>query len=109
MRVLEKIIVASDFSEAPGARDRADGPKSGQEFYEELLLPSFEAAVASNRTLLIDLDGVWGYASSFISGSFGVLAKKFGSEVVKKTLTFKSQDDATLLRTIEEEIRKEGK
>jgi hypothetical protein len=60
------IVIATDFSDAPGARYRADGPKSGEEFLEDLLRPKFKAALAAGGLLLVDLDGTWGYASSFI-------------------------------------------
>ena len=46
-----KIKVASDFSNAPGARSRGNGPKSGEEFYESLLLPMFDKAVETDSVL----------------------------------------------------------
>jgi hypothetical protein len=105
----QKIVIASDFSDAPGARDRRDGPKSGQEFYEDLLRPKFVAAREAGGVLLVDLDGTWGYASSFVSGSFGALAREFGAEEVDKHLALKSGEDSILLEKIHAEIHSEGK
>jgi len=35
------INISTDFTDAPGARNKKDGPKSGEEFYEDLLRPKF--------------------------------------------------------------------
>jgi hypothetical protein len=105
----QRISVATDFSDAPGARYRTDGPKSAEEFYEELLRPRFLAAKQAHAVLLVDLDGTWGYASSFISGAFGRLARDFGRQDVEKHLALKFDEDALLLEKINEEIRSEGK
>src|SRR5262249_15488736 len=102
------IVIAADFSDAPGARYKTDGPKSGEEFLEELLRPKFEAARAAGGLLLVDLDGTWGYASSFISGAFGALAHEFGAKIVNEHLRFKSDEDPLLLETIASEINSEG-
>lgn len=90
MEIKDTIVIAKDFKDNPGARERADGPNSGQEFLEEILLPRFNQAVENNYILLIDLDGVWGYPSSFISGSFGKLSMERGAELLLKHLKFKS-------------------
>jgi hypothetical protein len=105
---MEKIIinVAADFTDAPGARDRGDGPYSGEQFFEEILEPKFIQAQAENRGVFINLDGTWGYASSFISGAFTRLADKFGSVTVLKLLDFQSNDDPSLPEKIATEVKK---
>jgi|APLak6261672214_1056088.scaffolds.fasta_scaffold02019_2 hypothetical protein len=103
---MEKLVIkiAKEFTDAPGARYRTDGDKSGEEFYEELLKPTFKEAVSQQVTLLVDMDDTWGYASSFISGSFGRLSHEFGRDIVKQYLKIKSDDDKTLIDLIENEI-----
>jgi len=108
MNVVQRIVVSSDFSDAPGARYRSDGPKSGQEFLEDLLRPKFLLAEELQGLLHVDLDGTWGYASSFISGSFGALAKEFSARRTRHRLVFKSDEDSILLEKIEKEIETEG-
>ena len=44
--------------------------------------------------LEIDLDGVWGYPSSFVSGSFGKLSVKYDSKTVLKYIQFKSDESS---------------
>lgn len=90
MEIKDTIVIATEFKDNPGARERADGPNSGQEFLEDILLPRFNKAVENDYILLIDLDGVWGYPSSFISGSFGKLSMDYGAELLLKHLEFKS-------------------
>jgi hypothetical protein len=98
------INVEKDFTDAPGARYRLDGPKSGQEFLEDLLEPRFLEAVKSGGKLLVDLDGTWGYASSFISATFGALSQKYGASKVNQHLALKSDEDSILLEKVMSEI-----
>ncbi len=102
-----KITISSEFTDAPGARYITDGPKSGEEFYNELLRPRFLEAKEKNGKLLVDLDNTWGYASSFISGSFGRLSREFGQTDAIKHLDLKSEDDPLLKTKILDEIKKQ--
>ena len=81
-----KIKISNDFSEFPGARYFTDGPNSGQEFYEKCLKPSFESALERQSKIEVNLDDTAGYASSFLSESFGRLAHDFGVEKVLNNL-----------------------
>ncbi len=105
----EQIIISTDFTDAPGARFRVDGDKSGEEFYEELLEPKFLKAKEIGGKLFIDLDNTWGYASSFISGSFGLLSARHGAEQALKHLKFKSDDEPLLIKKINDEIEHPNK
>ena len=69
-----KIKVAEDFSPTPAGRYLADGPFSGEAFRERLLKPS----LARHGTVTVDLDGVRGYASSFLEEAFGGLVAEGG-------------------------------
>lgn len=100
MQIVNKIKISTDFTETPGARFREDGEFSAQEFLEDILLAKFEEAVNKNGLLEVDLDDVWGYASSFISGSFGKLSKDKGKDLVLKHITWKSNDDPLLIDKI---------
>jgi len=92
MEIKDVLNIASEFSDSPGARYRVDGDFSGEEFLE-LLKPRFEKAVKNGYCLLIDLDGIMGLPSSFVSGSFGLLSKEFGPQVVLNHLRFKSEEN----------------
>ena len=98
------ITIRTDFSDSPGARYRKDGPHSGEEFFEKLLKPKFEEAIANKVKLVIDLDGVWGYPSSFVSGSFGKLSLEMGKNEVLSTIVFISNESDTRKSRIMAEI-----
>ncbi len=99
------INVATEFSDAPGARYTSDGPKSGEEFYRDFLLPRFQEALQRPTKLVIILDGVWGFASSFLSESFGELSKEFGPEVVLENMELVSEEEPMLIEYITRIVR----
>jgi hypothetical protein len=109
MEIKDKISISKDFSDSPGARYRSDGPNSAQQFLEEHLLTKFEKAVEGNYILEIDLDGVMGYPSSFISGSFGKLSILKGSKMILKHIQFISLESNTRLDAFINEINKPKK
>jgi hypothetical protein len=93
------INVAKDFSTTPGARYRSDGPFSGEEFRERLLKPLFEDS-SDNSKIRIVLDGVEGYATSFLEEAFGGLAREFGKQRVLDRLEFVSGEDSEAISEI---------
>lgn len=104
MNTVERINIAEDFTIHPGPRYEADGEFSGERFLKELLRPKFEQAVQQQGVLLIDLDRVYGYPSSFVSGSFGLLSIEKGASTVLKHIKFKSEDNNLRLERIKKEI-----
>ncbi|MFA6414860.1 MAG: DUF4325 domain-containing protein [Candidatus Paceibacterota bacterium] len=106
MEIADKIIIAKDFADNLGARYRKDGENSGQQFLEEILQAKFEKAAKGNYILFIDLDKVWGYPSSFVSGSFGKLSTTHGgADVLLKHIQFKSDENPIRLEKILNEIK----
>ena len=105
MDIKEKIVIANDFTDHPGARYRSDGDFSGQEFLEDILIPKFNKAVNEEYIILIDLDKVFGYPSSFVSGSFGKLSLEKGSDLLLKHINFKSDENPLRLEKIINEIK----
>ena len=97
-----EISIAKNFSIYPGARYRTDGENSGQEFYEEKLRPILTKIWEINNThIILDFDGTFGYASSFISEVFISVVRDFkDKKKIKKILKFKSNDDPLLVDAI---------
>ncbi|HNQ69392.1 MAG TPA: DUF4325 domain-containing protein [Bacteroidales bacterium] len=94
MEIKDTLIIAKEFTKTPGARYLKDGSKySGETFLKDFLKPRFEKAVAGNYILKIVLDGVMGYPSSFVSGSFGKLSLEKSSALVLKHIIFESDDN----------------
>lgn len=85
------ISIARDFSPYPGGRIPADGPHSGEEFRDTFLLPIFK----DEKKVQIDLDGVWGYGSSFLEEAFGGLVRKgIPKERILNQITFNSSKES---------------
>lgn len=71
-----KLSIADKFSRYPGPRYRKDGPFSGEQFRQEQLIPAIREAIQSNERLVVVLDGVAGYGSSFLEEAFGGLVRE---------------------------------
>lgn len=94
--------VAAEFSRFPGGRLRKHGPKSGEEFRDDILLPKLRDC----EKLTVDLTGAVGYAASFLDESFGELGKRFGLAEVRKRLTLVAKDDPVLVEVIWEKVKR---
>jgi hypothetical protein len=89
-----RISVRSDFSPYPGGRFRADGDFSGEEFREQVLLPALRDALNKGSRVEVLLDGVAGYASSFLEEAFGgtVRAGVAPFPILEDTLVVRADD-----------------
>lgn len=87
-------IKVLDFTENPGPRYiRQDKPgdfTSGEAFYLQKLNSAFAEAFLNNKKLILELDGVAGYPSSFLDEALGELVHDFGLENVSKFLEFET-------------------
>ncbi len=114
MSVKDKIRVSKDFHDKPGGRDKLEGENNGEDFLIRLLYPKFVKAIIYDYVLEVDLSNIYGYPSSFISGSFGSLSYRLGQQMgreqavslIKKHLRIVSEDNPLrakeTLREIEE-------
>ncbi len=66
-----KTIYIKDFSKFPGPRYASLGEYSGEVFRDQYLIPALKEG-----DIAVDLDGVFGYGSSFLEEAFGGLARK---------------------------------
>lgn len=78
------IKVATDFTDIPGARYESQGPNSGEQFRNDILYPKFIAAQDANEELTVDLDGGYGYGSSFLEEAFGGLVRMLSEKKYSK-------------------------
>jgi hypothetical protein len=97
---IETLIIAKEFTSAPGARNIDEGTYSGEEFLRQLLKPLFDKALEEDFTILVDLDNTEGYATSFLEEAFGGLSRIYGSQKVLDHLEFKSEDEPLLIDEI---------
>ncbi|MDH0901409.1 STAS-like domain-containing protein [Comamonas aquatica] len=65
------LSIARQFSMYPGGRFKRISEYSGEEFRDKLLIP----ALNEDGKVIVDLDGVVGYGSSFLEEVFGGLVR----------------------------------
>lgn len=87
------IKISKDYTKYPGARYYEDGNFSGEDFFAKMLNPLFESTLGNKEKLTVDLDGTTGYASSFLSEAFGLLAEKYGVQTVLENLNIISNEE----------------
>lgn len=86
-------INVKDFSTSPGPRYVKQGEYSGELFYHQILNSAFLQGYNEDKDVIINLDGVDGYMSSFLDEAFGNLVFDFGIEEVQKRLKFISFEE----------------
>jgi len=85
-----------------------DGASAGQRFYSDLLRPEFEKAKKGEERLLINLNGLREWPSSFVKATFGKLAREYGSKKVLNYLEFESRDNPVRIEKVKYIIRTSG-
>jgi hypothetical protein len=96
------INVQQDFSKYPAGRLRQDGDYSAEEFRENILAPSLRDEVIDK--VILELDGVAGYSSSFLEEAFGGLVRSgVSKETLSKKLILESKD-STIISEINQYI-----
>lgn len=100
-----RINICKDFSETPGARYISEGKYSGEEFRNKLLYPKYLEARTKSEELVIELDGGYGYPTSFLEEAFGGLARIEKKDEILKTLVFISDDEPSLIEEIQDYIK----
>lgn len=99
------IIKICDFTITPGGRYRRHGEYSGEEYRESILIPAYIKAKTNNECLYVDLDGTYGYPSSFLEEAFGGLARAFPYDDLLKRIKFISYEDPEEINRIKKYIQ----
>lgn len=69
------INIARDYTKMPGGRHIKEGPFSGEHFRETILKPKYLESQKTGEGLTVNLDGGFGYATSFLEEAFGGLVR----------------------------------
>lgn len=81
------------YTKFPGGRFDRLGPYSGEDFREKVLRDFFK----SGKSIEIDATGVvTSFSPSFLDEAFGALAKEYGLEKFKNTVSLFSEDNPSL-------------
>jgi hypothetical protein len=94
-----------DFTIVPGARHVDDGDGSAEEFFDTILKPTVDEN--KEKKILIDFDGTYGFASSFISELAKDIKTELGVEFIEERLVIKSDEDSMLIDRFKNELAKE--
>lgn len=90
----EITLYVKEFSLSPGPRYAEQGNNdSGEDFYHNVLNLKFVECIQNDAILIVNLDGVDGYMSSFLDEAFGNLVYDFGIELVKQHLKIISEEE----------------
>ncbi|MCT4544523.1 MAG: STAS-like domain-containing protein [Vallitalea sp.] len=95
-----KLKISEQFTETPGPRFRDEGSFSGEEFRETILEKKYLECKKYNKKLIIDLDGTFGYGTSFLEEAFGGLARKYDKEEILEYIEFISLEEPYLIDNI---------
>lgn len=99
------INVATQFSVTPGGRYISEGEFSGELFRQELLKPAFLQCKEKGDKLIVDLDGGYGYGTSFLDEAFGGLARELKDNSILD-IHIISEEEPELIERIKEYIQK---
>lgn len=92
------VVKITEFSPFPAGRYTEDGPFSGEAFRDRILIPN----LTSNDVVKVDLNGAFGFGSSFLEEAFGGLVRvgHFSLKVLKEKLKIESEDDPMVVDEI---------
>ena len=101
-------VSVKDYTLDPGPRYKRQDNKegldtSGEMFYIKVLNSCFKECLESNKRLIIVLDGVSGYPSSFLDEAIGELVYDFTLEKVSSILSFETMMFNRRTKQVEEE------
>lgn len=103
-----KINITEDFAESTGGRYKKNGPYSGEEFRDTILLKKVKEAINKKETIEVNFDGGYGHGSSFLDESFGGTIDRLNkdeAEYLLNNLTIISNDNPRKVKETFEYMR----
>ena len=91
-------VSVKDFSESPSGRTREDGPHSGEEFRESVLVPALMQAENEGTKLIVDMNGTMGLASNWMQEAFYKLDAKRGPSCRPRPIVEIRCDDPSIVK-----------
>lgn len=95
-----KFSIAEQFTDTPGPRYKHQGKYSGEEFREKHLNGLFDKYKQTQKPIIIDLDGAYGYPTSFLEEAFGGLAREYSPQEVLNAFKFQSSEQPGVIEEI---------
>ena len=98
------ISIAKDYTKYPGGRFIKEGDYSGEDFRINYLKPWYLKSKECGELLVVDLDGGYGYGSSFLEEAFGGLARELNDRGVE-SIRIISNEEPRLIESIKQYMR----
>ena len=92
--------IAKQYTEIPGPRYESEGEFSGENFRNAVLKKLIVMARQENKKILIDLDGGYGYPTSFLEEAFGGIIRDLKDKTLIDLFVFKSDEEPLLVKEI---------
>ncbi len=92
--------IAKQYTEIPGPRFKTEGVFSGEDFRETVLMNLVKKAKNENDKIELDLDGGYGYPTSFLEEAFGGLIRALKDKSVRDLFIFKSDEEPAIIEEI---------
>ena len=99
-----EINIAKDYTKTPGGRFKKEGEFSGEDFREKILIPKYLESEKKGVKLRVNLDGGYGYGSSFLEESFGGLVRQLKKVNIDNIIII-SEEEPKLIDDIKNYIK----
>ncbi len=103
-----EINIANEYTKTPGGRFEKEGQFSGEDFRKKLLQPKYEECKRRREKLIVNLDGGYGYGSSFLEEAFGGLVRNLKDPQIVN-IKIISNEEPKLLEDVRQYITSEIK
>jgi len=97
------VKISSDYTKSPGGRFSNEGKYSGEDFRNTILKLKYEESLNLDCKLIVNLDGGFGYAPSFLEEAFGGLVREL-KDIRIKDIQIISEEEPKLIEDIKKYI-----
>ncbi len=95
-----KYSIAKSYTDTPGPRYQNEGEFSGEHFRKTVLLNLVKEAKEKAEQIELNLDGGYGYPTSFLEEAFGGLIRELKDESLLSMFVFISDEEPALIDEI---------
>ena len=95
-----KYSIAISYTDTPGPRYENEGEFSGEHFRKTVLLSLVKEALKKSEKIELNLDGGYGYPTSFLEEAFGGLIRELKDTNLLNMFIFISDEEPALIDEI---------
>ena len=95
-----KYSISKSYTETPGPRYESEGEFSGENFRKTVLINLVKEAKEKSEKIELNLDGGYGYPTSFLEEAFGGLIRQLQDKSLTTMFVFISEEEPALIDEI---------